>query len=52
MYFTDTPELRKFEREMKQCLTLIGETITFLRMKVVIKEKTSNLMTKKFNNGG
>ena len=35
MYFTDTPELRKFEKEMKQ------------KPKVVIKEKTTNLVTPK-----
>ena len=47
MYFTDTPELRKFERQMKQKPNFDSVTITLLIMKVVIKEKTSNLMTTK-----
>lgn len=31
MYFTDTPELRKFEREMRQNLTLTGAMITVMK---------------------
>ena len=30
-YFTDTPELRKFEREMRQNLTLTGAMITVMK---------------------
>lgn len=47
MYFTDTPELRKFEREMKQKPNFDRRNDYFLIMKVVVKERTSNLMTTK-----
>ena len=48
MYFTDTPELRKFERQMKQKPNFDRRNdYSCLIRKVVIKEKTSNLMTTK-----
>lgn len=33
MYFTDTPELRKFEREMRQKPNLTGEMMIAMKMK-------------------
>lgn len=33
MYFTDTPELRKFEREMRQKPNLTGEMMIVMKMK-------------------
>lgn len=33
MYFTDTPELRKFEREMRQKAILTGVMMIVMKMK-------------------
>ncbi len=33
MYFTDTPELRKFEREMRQNRILTGAMMSVMKMK-------------------
>jgi hypothetical protein len=33
MYFTDTPELRKFEREMRQKPNFTGEMMIVMKMK-------------------
>lgn len=44
MYFTDTPELRKFEREMRQNLILTGAIMSVMKMKSHISLTTKNLI--------
>ena len=43
MYFTDTPELRKFEREMRQKPNLTGTMMSVMKMKSHISLTTKNL---------
>ncbi len=43
MYFTDTHELRKFEREMRRSLILTGAIITVVKMRSHTSLTTKNL---------
>ena len=53
MYFTDTPELRKFEREMKQKPNLDRRNDYFSNNESSRKRKDiKSDDNKKFNNGG
>ena len=51
MYFTDTPELRKFEREIRQNLTLTGAMITVMKTRsnisLITKIRTKTEIRKK-----
>lgn len=44
MYFTDTPELRKFEREMRQNLILTGVMMITMKARLHISLTTKNLI--------
>lgn len=53
MYFTDTPELRKFEREMKQKPNFDRRNDYFFNNESSRKRKDiKSDDNKKFNNGG
>lgn len=53
MYFTDTPELRKFEREMKQKPNFDKRNDYFSENEISCKRKDIKSDDyKKFNNGG
>lgn len=53
MYFTDTPELRKFEREMKQKPNFDRRNDYFSNIESSRKRKDiKSDDNKKFNNGG
>ncbi len=42
MYFTNTPELRKFEREMKQNPTLTGAVMIMMKSRMQMFLTTKN----------